>query len=760
MSTSAAAVLEAVEGGRVALQGVNVEAELRDLLAQISVTQTYKNEEGVNIEAVYTFPLPLDAVLLDLTVTLGQRTLTGHVVERSSAEERYEDAITDGDTAVLLQQVEPGLYTMNVGNLQAGETAVIRFRYALLQRWSGDGLRFMLPTTIAPRYGDPGRRGLMPHQQPEYDLSLELGYSLRVVVSGILADGGIDSPSHTVSIAREYGRAVIQLARGGAALDRDFVLNFHARDPRRACAGIERDLNGYIALASFKPEFGAVRDDSPRSVKIVVDCSGSMGGDSIAQAREALLRILGSLRAQDHFNILAFGSHYETLFQRQVPAIGANLARARGFVRGLDADMGGTKIGEALSAAYGLESELDVAQDLLLITDGEIWDADTVVRRAEAAGHRIFTVGVGSAVAEAFVRRLAEACGGACELVSPRENMAERIHRHFQRMYSPRAEDVAIEWPVEPRARFPEALGGVYEGDTIHAFAWFDDLPRGDVNLTVTLSDRRHVMQKTAIAPLTEPVTAMQAPRAGMPSTLARLGAAAKLKILNDASQGAELATQYQLISPWTHYLVIDVREEDEKADGLPALRKVPQMLAAGWGGLGTVHGCMSVDALADFERYDSRSATAEGDYFDIPAFLRRPDKDEPTGTYTIGPSELVKAINRLPVKMFVPSLRIDTLGSLRKTGLPETVVVALRQLVDAGADEKQVVVQFLYLVVMSEFGKGLKREAQRAIRRAYKDLKPEHGLDAKIESVLSRTAHWGGDGGTVVSAQHGVIST
>ena len=94
----------ALNGERVALCDVSVTAALRDLLAEVTVTQTYRNDENVNIEAVYTFPLPLDAVLLDLSVTIGGRKLKGAVVEKKAAEERYEDAIADGNAAVMLEQ--------------------------------------------------------------------------------------------------------------------------------------------------------------------------------------------------------------------------------------------------------------------------------------------------------------------------------------------------------------------------------------------------------------------------------------------------------------------------------------------------------------------------------------------------------------------------------------------------------------------------------------------------------------------------------
>jgi len=104
------------------------EALLDQLNSKVTVEQRYRNPTSVNIEAVYTFPLPLDAVLLAFEVEIGGRRLAGWIVKKAAAEREYEEAITDGDTAILLEQAGPGLYTASIGNFMPGETATIRFR--------------------------------------------------------------------------------------------------------------------------------------------------------------------------------------------------------------------------------------------------------------------------------------------------------------------------------------------------------------------------------------------------------------------------------------------------------------------------------------------------------------------------------------------------------------------------------------------------------------------------------------------------------
>lgn len=206
MKAGAAAVLKSTRGELIVVEDVRAEAAINDLFAEVTVTQRYWNPETTNIEAVYTFPLPLDGVLLGFEVEIGERRLLGTVVEKAEGERHYEDAIADGDTAVLLAQAGSGLYTASIGNLLPGEMATIRFQYGLLLRWNGDRVRFAMPTTIAPRYGEPASAGLAPHQAPKYAFDQERALSLRVAVRGLLKDARFNSPSHSVRVTQEGKR--------------------------------------------------------------------------------------------------------------------------------------------------------------------------------------------------------------------------------------------------------------------------------------------------------------------------------------------------------------------------------------------------------------------------------------------------------------------------------------------------------------------------------------------------------------------------
>ena len=583
-----ASALTGIHGEKVALSDVSVSAVLRDLLSEVTVSQTYRNDEQVNIEAVYTFPLPLDAVLLDLQVEISGRVLKGVVVEKKAAEEQYEDAVAAGDAAVMLQAIQPGLYTMNVGNLLPREKATITFRYAMLYRWAGDRLRFLLPTTIAPRYGDWAHP---PHQVPESSLTVENRFSLQVEIFGSLREAQFVCPSHEVRLARSADKVVISLQQARAVMDRDFILSVRAPQATRSFALCGTDGDGLAAVASFQPFFPGLQQPRPLNLAFLIDCSGSMQGDSIAQARQALEGILGALQPHDRVTLIAFGSTTSALSDRPLPCNETNLAMARQFAKQLDTNLGGTEIANALRVTYAAVAGSESA-DIFLVTDGQVSPWEAIVQEAKRTGHRIFTVGVGSAVSEAFVRGLAAGTGGECELVSPREDMAERVIRHFERMRAPRARRVAVRWPDGAQDIAPAVLGSVFEGDTVVACARFDD---ASINGTVVLeveTEEGEVMRQEL------PISMKQVSAAeDRLSTVARVAASARLNELDDGA-GRATALRYRLVSPWTNWLVIAERPEEEKAQDLPSLRKVPQTLAAGWGGAGMVADFTCMDAL------------------------------------------------------------------------------------------------------------------------------------------------------------------
>jgi Ca-activated chloride channel family protein len=702
MNLESAAILKAKDDGTViALQGVRANGRLSGMLLDVSVEQRYRNPAGRNIEVVYTFPLAWGAVLLGFDVTIGGRKLSAVCVEKKAAERRYEKALAKGDSPIMLERAADGLYTVNLGNLMAGEEATITYRYAQPVGAEQGHLRLTLPTVIAPRYGNPRDSGKQPHQVPQHSLHAEYPFSIRIEVVPPLADVRIQSPSHPVTIERKDGSAWIMLARE-AALDRDFILTFDGL-PSLSAAAVASDGAQVVAMASFCPALGEPQAAAPRALKMLVDCSGSMQGDSIQVAKRALHEILSRLRPEDTFSLSRFGSSCEHLFDGMQQAQGKPLADAKACLAGMRANLGGTEMEQALAETYRLEGPADSA-DILLITDGEIQATDSLVALARTHGQRIFAVGVGSAPAESLLRSLAEATGGACEFVAPGDQIEAAAVRMFNRMLAPAAGEVSVQWPAEPlwTAGVPVAL---YRGDTIHVYAAFKKQPQGEVVLRFKSSKE-------------ERTSATLHGAAAGSDALPRIAASVRLKDGLPAAEALAVAVKYQLVTSQTNLIVVHKRAAGEKAQDLPELAIQDQMLAAGWGGTSTVGeiGSFLSDDLGD--SYDTLSVDAfshqklAGTRNLLPAAAAAP-LAKPSAGKERSPKEFLAALAwdggnaqpRLP----------ETFSQLAQAGVPEEVCDELRKLAAGGIDERVVVAAFLAALLASAVAQSIDRHLARA---------------------------------------------
>jgi Ca-activated chloride channel family protein len=559
---------------------------------------------------------------------------------------------------------------LNLGNLAAGESCVITLRYAQTLSFEQHGLRLLIPTVIAPRYGDPVRDGgLQPHQAPVHSLSAEYPFDIELHLHGDLGRLRVASPSHPIAMRIKDGHVTVSLARRGA-LDRDFVLVIDELEHDSTLVTARDSVApGYAVLASFCPRIPRP-ETAPVAVKLLVDCSGSMAGDSIQAARRALRAIAWQMKQGDRFSLSRFGSTVEHRSRALWTATDTTRVAAQRWIGALKADLGGTEMKVALESTFALASSARC--DVLMVTDGEISAIDQTIEAARASGHRMFVVGIGSSPAETHLRRLAKATGGACDFVAPGEAVEPAVLRMFARLRSPRLDHVHIVWPEQDAPRWASAVQpAVFDGDTVHAYALFDQPPTGAVRLMGTRSghDAPEVIASAEFSGVI-----------GQEDALPRMAAHARAACAESDAQATRLSVDYQLVTDRTNYLLVHQRAEGEQATDMPELHKVAQMVPAGWGGVGAVQGneipafCRSVVpsyvrrqfclSPARFDKYDDPDDF--NDPVDTPAFLRMPERF----TYPLTPLTFAKKL-----RATLPARWPASYAELRSFGVEAAVV-------------------------------------------------------------------------------------
>jgi len=92
--------------GLCPLKHTDVEATISGFLARVTVTQEFENPFEDRIEAVYTFPLPQNAAVDDMTMLIGDRTVKGKIKRREEARKIYEDAEAAGEVRAVSSNVQ------------------------------------------------------------------------------------------------------------------------------------------------------------------------------------------------------------------------------------------------------------------------------------------------------------------------------------------------------------------------------------------------------------------------------------------------------------------------------------------------------------------------------------------------------------------------------------------------------------------------------------------------------------------------------
>jgi Ca-activated chloride channel family protein len=588
------------EGKPIPLHGVSVEAFLKDFCARVIVSQRYRNVESVPIEAVYVFPLDEAAAVCGFEARIDNVHVVGEVKERDAAFEDYDEALLAGQGAYLLDQERPDVFTASIGNVPPGKEVMIRITYVAELDAAGDQLRFAIPTTVSPRYApseDLRGIGRTPAEALNPPLAWRVPYGLTLSVSLDMPSPirAVESPSHPIGVEFAGTQGVVRLGEQQAALDRDFVLLVRLAEAYAPRSWVEADPTGtHVALLAFQPEFDS--EQAPTEIIFVVDRSGSMGGTSIAEARNALQLCLRSLPEGTRFNIVGFGSEFHMLFPESRPYSEETLAAASAHVRGMDADLGGTEILAPLKAILAKPPHPEIPRQLFVLTDGQVTNTEAVLAliRKHENTTRVFSFGIGAGASHHLLRGMARAGGGAAEFIYPGERIEAKVLRQLRKALAPALTDIQVDWGGLTVTQAPFQVPPVFAGGRVLVYGFFADGRSGTVTLRAK-SAKGRVALPIPINPTNAQSGTLLATLAARTmirdleegaSALHARGGSRQVRDKEDRTKAeiVRLGVTYQLCSSQTSFVAIEQRQTP--VEGELQLRKVPIALTQGWGGL------------------------------------------------------------------------------------------------------------------------------------------------------------------------------
>ncbi|SPE61861.1 Vault protein inter-alpha-trypsin domain protein [Verrucomicrobia bacterium] len=581
------------------LKHTDVRASISGYIGTVQVTQQFLNPYASKITAVYLFPLPHDSAINEFIMTIGERRIRGIIRERNEAEATYQEAKRQGYVASLLTEERPNVFSQSVANLEPGKEIDVDIKYIQTLPYHDGWYEFVFPMVVGPRFNPPGTtegigavgRGqaglsgqtsevsyLKPGERSSHDLSLRVGVDAGVPIE--------DFECKTHQVVRESsapGKLTVSLSPTDRVPNRDFVLRYRvAGEQIESSLLTSRDERGsYFTLMLYPPKALENPRRQPLELVFVLDCSGSMSGRPIRQAKAAVERGLHLLEPGDSFQLINFSDTASQLGALPLEATPENVQRALDYLRSLAAG-GGTRMLEGIRAALDFPHDPERLRFVCFLTDGYIGNETEVLGEIHRylGPARIFSFGIGSAVNRYLLDQMARVGRGAVAYLEPHDHAAQIMEDFFARISHPALTDLVIDWgPLQATEVFPQEIPDLFVGRPVVLTGRFG----GDVIGPIRVSG------KQAGAPIELEVAAARSDftstNQGLPSIwaqmkIAELAHRSLFEPNSDlADQVKQVALDYGLLSPFTSFVAVDSTRQTEGTNSIavPVAVPVPQ---------------------------------------------------------------------------------------------------------------------------------------------------------------------------------------
>lgn len=566
----------------------DVEAEIAGLVAKVRVTQEFGNPYGDPIEAVYVFPLPDNAAVNDMVMKIGERTIRADIQTREQARQTYETARAAGQRAALLEQERPNIFTQSVANILPGDKILITITYVQDLRYDHGTYELNFPMVVGPRYipggplPDPPLGGgwapdttrvpdasritppvLRPEERSGHDIALHVKLDAGVPIQDLRC------VSHDVMMERVDDReADIRLNPKDSIPNKDFILRYDVvgEKPESAFLPYHGQEGGYFLLmvqpkADYKPT-----ELTPKEMVFVVDRSGSMSGDPIEKAKEAMRRCVKGMNGNDTFQIIGFSTSATTFAPKPVANTSENVAKAIEYIDAMDGS-GGTEMLEGIRAALDYPHDPERMRIVFFMTDGYIGNETEILGAIEEklGEARLFSFGVGSSVNHYLLDSMAKVGRGTVQYVRPDEETESAVSRFYERIARPYLTDISVEGKgVELLDLYPQRIPDLFSAQPVIVHGRFDKPGKGDVRITGKIAGKPWATSIPVELPGGESGS----------EALAALWARQKMAELMDSmyqgekpetvQQITDLALEFRLMSPYTSFVAVEEKVVNE----------------------------------------------------------------------------------------------------------------------------------------------------------------------------------------------------
>jgi Ca-activated chloride channel family protein len=589
------------------LKHTSVDVAVSGFMARVTVTQMFTNPYDRRIEATYVFPLPEDAAVDDMTMRIGARTIRGLIKEKQEARKIYEEAKAQGKTASLLEQERPNIFTQSVANILPGDLIEIRISYVQYLKYEKGTLSLVFPMTVGPRYipgaktdpdGNVTRVPGMPVSVPDADRitppvlrpgersghDIDLGVALGAGVPF----ANLRSKSHRIVATRlDDANAIIRLSPADSIPNKDFILEWDV-NPDRVATGLlthrpDTSDNGFFTLMLVPKVDPRPADVTPKEMVFVLDCSGSMSGIPLEQAKQLVRYALGNLNAEDSFQIITFSVAASGLAPLPLPNTPANVRAALRYLDSLDGE-GGTEMLTGIKAALAFPPDPERVREVMFLTDGFIGNETQILAaiRANLGSARLSSFGVGSSVNRYLLENMALEGRGTARYVRPDEDAAEPVRRFYEEVRHPFLTDIVIDWAgLDVSGLLPASVPDLFAGHPLFVTGRYGAGGQATVKVHGRIAGEDVVIPVTVRLPETNAQNSVLRALWARRSIEGLMRAMLKGEQPDLVKQVTELSIRHRVLSQYTAFVAVEEKVRTNER-GEPVQVEVPVEMPEG----------------------------------------------------------------------------------------------------------------------------------------------------------------------------------
>ncbi|XP_031816697.1 protein mono-ADP-ribosyltransferase PARP4 [Sarcophilus harrisii] len=446
--------LQDLSGIQVPLEEIHIKGRIMDFIAQIIVFQAYNNKSDLPIETKYVFPLDDKAAVCGFEAFINGKHIIAEVKEKEEAHQEYREAISQGHGAYLMDQDSPGVFTVSIGNLPPQAKVLIKITYITELSFHHGCANFFMPATVAPWQQDKALNENLQdavekvyikevgvHQQFSLNISIEMPHLIEL----------ISSDTHQLKIKKTDCKAVISTLDNSTLDSKGFSLQIHIGEVYLPRMWVEKHPNkeSEACMLVFHPDFSTALPEKAYTNEVIIclDCSNSMEGSILLQAKQIALHALSLVQEKQKVNIIKFGTSYTELFS--YPKYSTSNPDLTEFIMSATPTMGNTDFWKTLRFLNLLYPSQGM-RSILLLSDGHIQNKSLTLQivKRNVRHTRLFTCGIGSTANRHILRTLSQYGAGAFEYFNTKSKYSwkKQIEDQMTRIFSPGCSSVSVKW--------------------------------------------------------------------------------------------------------------------------------------------------------------------------------------------------------------------------------------------------------------------------------------------------------------------------